>query len=277
LSGNAFLESLPPLRQVIARHGLAARKGLGQHFLLDLNLTKRIVACAGDLGGVTVLEIGPGPGGLTRPIIASEAKAVIAVEIDARCVIALEELAAQTSKLRIVEADALKTDLTALAPTPRAIIANLPYNVGTELLIGWLKQIEAYQSLTLMFQAEVVDRLVATPNTKAYGRLSVITQFCCDAKRVMKIPSRAFTPPPKVDSAVVHLTPRKTRPPDVDLQTLESLTAAAFGQRRKMLRTSLKPLGGEALLERAGIDAQLRAEDLALGDFENLARAMKAP
>jgi len=272
----ADIHSLPALRSIIAKHGLAARKGLGQHFLLDLNLTKRIVEAAGDLSGVTVFEIGPGPGGLTRPLIASKAARIIAVELDTRCVIALEELCACTNKLQIIEGDALQTDLVALAPAPRAIVANLPYNVGTELLIGWLKQIEAYVSLTLMFQAEVVDRLVAAPGTKAYGRLSVLTQFCCDARRALKIPSQAFTPPPKVDSAVVHLTPRKDRPQDIRLADLEAVTAAAFGQRRKMLRSSLKALGGEALLASAGLDPQRRAEELSLTEFENLARALRA-
>ena len=270
------VESLPPLRNVIARHGLGARKGLGQHFLLDLNLTKRIVAIAGDLSGKTVFEIGPGPGGLTRALASSNAAQIIAIELDARCVIALEELCACAPKLRVIEGDALKIDVTALAPAPRAIIANLPYNVGTELLIGWLKQMDAFESLTLMFQGEVVDRLVAAPGTKAYGRLSVLTQFCCEAERAMKIPSRAFTPPPKIDSAVVHLTPRKTRPSDVLLSDLEKITAAAFGQRRKMLRSSLKPLGGEELLARAAIDPQKRAEELSLQDFENLARVLRA-
>jgi len=270
------LHSLPALRSVIAKHGLAARKGLGQHFLLDLNLTKRIVEAAGDLSGLTVFEIGPGPGGLTRPLLASKAAHIIAIELDARCVIALEELYACTNKLQIIEADALQTDLSTLAPAPRAVVANLPYNVGTELLIGWLKQIDAFVSLTLMFQAEVVDRLVALPGTKAYGRLSVLTQFCCDTRRVMKIPSQAFTPPPKVDSAVVHLTPRKDRPTDILLSDLEKITAAAFGQRRKMLRSSLKSLGGENLLAQTNIDPQRRAEELSLAEFEKLARALRA-
>lgn len=269
------IETLPPLRNVIERYGLAARKGLGQHFLLDLNLTKRIVAQAGDLSGVNAIEVGPGPGGLTRALLASTAKQIYAVELDPRCVLAQEELAAACPRLHITHGDVLKTDLIALAPSPRAIIANLPYNVGTELLLGWLKHIDAYQSLTLMFQAEVADRLVAKPRTKAYGRLSVITQFCCDVTRVMKIPAKAFTPPPKVDSAVVHLTPRRDRPADIKLEDLEKVTAAAFGQRRKMLRSSLKPLGGEELLARAKIDPQKRAEELSLADFENLVRALR--
>lgn len=267
------LETLPPLRDVIAQHGLTARKGLGQHFLLDLNLTRRIVAQAGDLSGIHVFEIGPGPGGLTRPLIESRAAKITAIEMDPRCVIALESLVAlDPSRLSVLQADALKTDLESLAPAPRAIVANLPYNVGTELLLGWLHRIEAFQSLTLMFQREVADRIVAEPKTKAYGRLAVIAQFCCNVRRVMKIPASAFTPPPKIDSAVVHLTPRMDRPEDVDLATLEAITAAAFGQRRKMLRTSLKPLGGEALLVRAGLDPSKRAEELSLSDFEAIAR-----
>ena len=266
--------ALPSLREVIAANGLAARKGLGQHFLLDLNLTKRIVGHAGDLSGKTVFEIGPGPGGLTRPLVESAAQKIIAVEMDPRCVLALQSLVdAHAGRLEVIEGDALKTDLTKLAPAPRAIVANLPYNVGTELLIGWLQNAEAYDSMTLMFQLEVADRITAAPGSKAYGRLAVIAQFCCDVKRVMKIPSRAFTPPPKVDSAVVHLTPRKDKPKDVDLKTLEIITAAAFGQRRKMLRSSLKALGGEELLARACIDPQKRAEELSLADFENLVRA----
>ena len=270
------LNRLPPLREVIARHGLMARKGLGQHFLLDLNLTRRIVEAAGDLSGCTVFEIGPGPGGLTRPLVASGVAKIIAVEKDSRCVVALADLVeAAAGRLTVVEGDALALDLTTLAPAPRAIVANLPYNVGTPLLLGWLKQVEAYRSLTLMFQAEVADRLVAPHGSKAYGRLSVITQFCCNVKRVLSIPARAFTPPPKIDSAVVHLAPRAERPVDVDLAALETLTAAAFGQRRKMLRASLRGLGGEALLETVGIKAERRAEELSVEEFTALARAWR--
>ena len=267
------LSHLPPLREVIAQHELAARKALGQHFLCDLNLTRRIVECAGDLSGVTAIEIGPGPGGLTRALVESNAAKIFAVEKDRRCIGALATLVTcAQGRLDVIEGDALKTNLEAHTTAPRAIIANLPYNVGTELLLGWLRRMDAYQSLTLMFQAEVADRLVAAPNTSAYGRLSVITQFCCDATRVLSLPARAFTPPPKVDSAVVHLTPRKNQPKDVTFATLGQVTAAAFGQRRKMLRSSLKPLGGEDLLRRAGIDPERRAETLSLAEFENLTR-----
>ncbi|MDR3425663.1 MAG: 16S rRNA (adenine(1518)-N(6)/adenine(1519)-N(6))-dimethyltransferase RsmA [Alphaproteobacteria bacterium] len=267
------LSALPPLRDVIARYELRTRKALGQHFLCDLNLTRRIAEVAGDLSGCTVFEIGSGPGGLTRALVESDAKRVVAIEKDPRCVKALEDLvAASEGKLEVIAGDALKTDLPKLAAAPRAIVANLPYNIGTELLLGWLKNMTQYRSLTLMFQSEVVDRLCAAPGSKAYGRLSVIAQFCSDVTRVLDVPAAAFTPPPKVSSAVAHLTPRKDRPADIDFATMEKVTAFAFGQRRKMLRSSLKPLGGEALLNRAGIDPTRRAETLSLEEFEMLAR-----
>jgi 16S rRNA (adenine1518-N6/adenine1519-N6)-dimethyltransferase len=273
---TATLDALPPLRDVIARYDLMARKALGQHFLCDLNITRCIAEYAGDLTGCTVFEIGPGPGGLTRALLETKAKKVIVIEKDERCLGALADIATVSDKrLEIIAGDALKVDLTTLAEAPRVIIANLPYNIGTELLLNWLHQIEAYKSLTLMFQAEVADRLAAKPGSKTYGRLSVITQFCCDVKRVMDLPARAFTPPPKVDSAVVYITPRKDRPTDVDLKMLEKVTMAAFGQRRKMLRSSLKSLGGEELLKRAGINPELRAENLSVAAFENLVRCLK--
>jgi 16S rRNA (adenine1518-N6/adenine1519-N6)-dimethyltransferase len=271
------LSSLPALRKTIETYGLAAKKTLGQHFLLDLNVTRRITELAGDLTGHTVFEIGPGPGGLTRALVESGATRVIAIEKDERCVVALQELVlASHGKLELFSGDALKQNLAALAPAPRAIVANLPYNVGSLMLLNWLKQIDDFSSLTLMFQAEVVDRLVAAPRNKDYGRLSVITQFCCDATRVMTLPARAFTPPPKVDSAVVRLTPRRGRPADILVSALEKVTAAAFGQRRKMLRSSLKPLGGEALLEKADIDPTRRAEELSIAEFENLTRTYQS-
>jgi len=272
------LSALPPLRDVIARYELRTRKSLGQHFLCDLNLTRRIAEVAGDLSGCTVFEIGSGPGGLTRALVESDAAQVIAIEKDERCVAALADVVeASQGKLQIISGDAMKTDLIALAEAPRAIVANLPYNIGTELLLGWLESIENYRSLTLMFQSEVVDRLCAGPGSKAYGRLSIITQFCCEATRVLDVPAEAFTPPPKVDSAVVHLTPRKERPADISFATMGKVTAAAFGQRRKMLRSSMKSLGGEALLVRAGIDPTLRAENLSLSEFETLARLVSRP
>jgi 16S rRNA (adenine1518-N6/adenine1519-N6)-dimethyltransferase len=267
------LSLLSPLRDVIDRFDLRARKALGQHFLCDLNLTRRIVGAAGDLSACTVFEVGPGPGGLTRALAESEAVHVIAIEKDARFQPALEEIVrASEGKVELVMGDALKVDLASLAPSPRAIVANLPYNVGTDLLLGWLRRVENFRSLTLMLQSEVVDRLCAEPGSKAYGRLSVITQFACTAKRALNVPAAAFTPPPKVDSAIVHLTPRQNRPADVAFSTLEKVTGFAFGQRRKMLRSSLKPLGGEQLLMRAGIDPTLRAENLSLTQFETLAR-----
>ena len=272
----SLLGTLPPLREVIARYDLMARKSLGQHFLCDLNLTRRIAESAGDLKGLTVFEVGPGPGGLTRALLDTDAKKIIAVEKDCRCIEALSDLKdLAKDRLELIEGDALKVDLKLLGKSPFAIVANLPYNIGTELLLRWLHDIEAYQSLTLMFQAEVVDRLVAKVSTKAYGRLSVITQFCCDTKRMMDIPARAFTPPPKIDSSVIHLTKRKNAPEDIDLKTLERITAAAFGQRRKMLRSSLRLLGGEALLISAKINPELRAENLSVEDFEKLVRAFK--
>lgn len=270
------LADLPPLREVIARHDLMAKKSLGQHFLCDLSLTRIIAEYAGDLKGHTVFEIGPGPGGLTRALLETDAAKIIAVEKDTRCIAALADVVAVSDgRLQLIEGDALATDLTTLARAPRAVVANLPYNIGTELLIRWLHQIDAFESLTLMFQAEVADRIVAPPGSKTYGRLSVISQFCCDVTRVLDIPAAAFTPPPKVDSSVVRLTPRKDRPLDIQLATLEKITAAAFGQRRKMLRSSMKSLGGEELLTRAGIDPTLRAENLSVGDFENLAHTVR--
>ncbi|MFA5041422.1 MAG: 16S rRNA (adenine(1518)-N(6)/adenine(1519)-N(6))-dimethyltransferase RsmA [Bdellovibrionales bacterium] len=267
------LSRLPPLRDVIARDGLRAKKSLGQHFLCDLNLTRRIAAAAGDLSGCVVFEVGPGPGGLTRALAETKAESVIIIEKDSRFFAALEEIAeASGGKVKPIAGDALKVDLASLASAPRVIVSNLPYNVGTELLLGWLKQMHDFRSLTLMLQAEVVDRLIAAPGSKAYGRLSVITQFCCNVKKVLSVPAEAFTPPPKVDSAIVHLIPREDVPADITFADLEKVTAFAFGQRRKMLRSSLKPLGGEALLKRAGIDPTLRAENLSLTQFETLAR-----
>jgi 16S rRNA (adenine1518-N6/adenine1519-N6)-dimethyltransferase len=272
---HASPESLPPLRDVIVRHHLIARKKLGQHFLCDLNLTRKIAECAGDLEGCAVFEIGPGPGGLTRALLATDAKKIIAIEKDKRCIAALAELVGiSEGRLEVIEGDALKTDLLKLARRPRAVVANLPYNIGTELLLKWLRQIDAFQGLTLMFQAEVAARLAAKPGNKTYGRLSVIAQFCCEVKRALDIPARAFTPPPKVDSAVVHLAPRTNRPADISFEMMERVTAAAFGQRRKMLRSSLRALGGEELLRRAGINPELRAENLSVQDFEELVRSL---
>jgi 16S rRNA (adenine1518-N6/adenine1519-N6)-dimethyltransferase len=266
--------ALPPLREVIAAAGLDARKSLGQHFLLDLNLTARIARAAGDLAGRHVIEIGPGPGGLTRALLETPAADVMAVELDPRAVAALAPLAeAYPGRLRIVPDDALAADLPALAPAPRAIVANLPYNVGTALLVRWLAEASAYQSLTLMFQQEVAERIVAAPGTDAYGRLAVLVAFVAEARIVLRVPPAAFTPPPKVWSAVVHIVPRPEQSAPALFRAMERVTAAAFGQRRKMLRSALKPLGdAEGLLARAGIDPTRRAETLDADEFARLAR-----
>ncbi len=271
------MHDLPPLREVIARHGLAARRRLGQHFLLDANICARIVRQAGDIAGRHIVEVGPGPGGLTRALIASAGADVTAVEIDARAVAAMHELRASAGeRLRVIAADALSLDLTTLVPPPRRIIANLPYNIATPLLIGWLRQATAWESFTLMFQEEVADRLAATPATPAYGRLSVLAQWLCAVHVRLRIPPTAFVPPPKIYSAVVVLTPHATQPDAVLFAAMERLTAAAFGQRRKMLRGALKPLGGEALLARADIAPDRRAETLSVAEFERLARMVAA-
>lgn len=269
--------ALPPLREVIARFGLDAKKSMGQNFLLDLNLTGRIARSAGSMTGITAIEVGPGPGGLTRALLATNAPRVIAIERDRRFIDALQDVVdASHGRLTIVEADALTVDPEQLAPAPRAIVANLPYNVATPLLLGWLARIEAYVSLTLMFQKEVADRLVAKPGSKAYGRLSVITQWRADARVLFNLPPRAFTPPPKVESTVVQLVPR-ANPEPAEWRILEKVTAAAFGQRRKMLRQSLKSLGdAEALLEQVGISPTSRAEEVDVAGFAALARAVQA-
>jgi 16S rRNA (adenine1518-N6/adenine1519-N6)-dimethyltransferase len=270
----ARTENLPPLRDVIRRHDLAARRALGQHFLLDANLTARIVRAAAVLENVHVIEIGPGPGGLTRALLAAGAQ-VTAVEKDSRCVAALAELeAAYPGQLHVVEGDALETDLAALVLAPRILVANLPYNVATPLLIGWLRQIrddrDAFARMTLMFQKEVAERLLAEPGGKAYGRLSVMTQWLCDIAREFDISAKAFVPPPKVSSTVVTLVPRAApRGAPVAWVAMERVVAAAFGQRRKMLRQSLKAIGLDPATR--GIDGTRRAETLAVEEFAALA------
>ena len=269
--------TLPPLREVIARHGLDARRKLGQHFLLDANLIGRIVRSAGSLEGRQVIEVGPGPGGLTRILLESGAAGVTAIELDPRAVGAIEELAASSEgRLRVIEADALSLDLATLVPAPRQIVANLPYNVATPLLIRWLRQAASFERMTLMFQLEVAERICAAPDSSAYGRLSVLAQWVCTADLALRIPPEAFVPPPKVYSAVVGLVPRAEQPEPALFATMERLTAAAFGQRRKMLRGSLKPLGGAALLDRAGIAPERRAETLSVAEFDRLARLLLA-
>lgn len=268
--------ALPPLRDVIARFGLSARKSLGQHFLLDANLTARIARAAGDLAQGTTIEIGPGPGGLTRALLQAGAREVVAVERDERAVAALRELAeAFPGRLRILHDDALTVDAAALGAAPRRIVANLPYNIATPLLLAWLHQAGAFESMTLMFQKEVVDRLAAAPGSNAFGRLSVITQWLCRVEPLFNIDRRAFTPPPKVTSTVVRLTPRPRPLCEARFETLERVTAAVFGQRRKMLRTSVKQLGdAAALLDAAGIAPQARPETLDIPAFCALARAL---
>jgi len=272
---NEGVAELPPLREVIARHGLSASKALGQNFLFDGQLLARIAAVPGNLDAAEVLEVGPGPGGLTRALLAAGAR-VTAIERDRRCIPALEELAAAyPGKLRVIEGDALAIDAPALFEGKPHIVSNLPYNVGTALLVGWLSAPWQpwWQSLTLMFQREVADRIVAQPDTPAYGRLAVLAQWRCTARIAMPVHRSAFTPPPKVMSAVVHLVPAE-EPAGVAFLTLERLTAAAFGQRRKMLRQSLKAVPGAlAALESIGIDPTRRAETLSVADFVALARA----
>lgn len=267
-----------PLREVIAEHGLAARKSLGQHFLLDPNLLARIVREAGPLAGRHVIEIGPGPGGLTRALLDAGVASVTAIERDPRCVAALADLVAESGgRLRVIEADALTVQAASLVPPPRAIVANLPYNIATPLLVGWLREIAAYETLTLMFQAEVAERITASPGSPVYGRLAVLAQWVADARIVLRLPPRAFTPPPKVASAVIRLVPRQDQPGSDLFSAMERVTAAAFGQRRKMLRAALKSLGeAEALLASAGIAADRRAETLSVAEFDRLARLMLA-
>jgi len=277
------IDGLPPLRDVIERHGLQAKKALGQNFLLDLNLTGKIARSAGDLTNTTVIEVGPGPGGLTRALLSNGALRIVAIERDERCLAALAEVSAHyPGRLEVVSGDALKTDFAALASAAAGasgqvrIVANLPYNIGTELLVRWLTVVDwppFYASMTLMFQREVAQRIVAEPGSDAYGRLGVLAGWRTKARIAFDVPPQAFTPPPKVTSSVVHLEPRVT-PLPADVKKLGRVTEAAFGQRRKMLRQSVKSLGGEALLERAGIDPTRRAETLSVEEFVRLTNSV---
>ncbi len=268
--------SLRPLRDVIRDHDLRADKRLGQHFLLDTNLLSRIAGLAGDLAGRTVLEIGPGPGGLTRALLASGATRVIAIERDPRCIEALQELVASSEgRLTLIEADALNVDLAEISEGRQlCIVANLPYNVGTALLLRWLDQLVHIESMTLMFQREVADRLIARPRSKEYGRLSVLVQWLCEVERLIHLPAKAFVPPPKVASSVIGLTPRAEPQSPADKRMLGRVLAAAFGQRRKMLRTSLKSLVQDPrpMLAAAGLDETARAEELDVESFCRLSR-----
>ena len=269
------LPEQPPLREVIERFGLRADKRLGQHFLLDSNLLRRIAAAAGDLAGRTVVEIGPGPGGLTRALLASPAALVVAIERDPRCLEALRELAEQVGeRLRLIEADALEIDLAELGFERFSVVANLPYNVGTPLLLRWLDRIDRVDRLTLMFQREVAARIVAAPGSRAYGRLSVMVQWLCEAGTLLHLPARAFVPPPKVASSLIRLTPRAAPLAPADKRLLEQVVGAAFGQRRKMLRSSLKSLtpDPEGLLDAAKVPATARAEQIDIAGFCRLAR-----
>ena len=269
------LNDLPPLREVISKHNLRAEKALGQNFLLDQNITDKIVRQARDLRGKTVIEIGPGPGGLTRSLLRSDAARVIAVEFDPRAVAALQDLkVAAGGRLEIVQADALETDLKNLCEGPRVIAANLPYNIATPLLTGWLSQIYAdpssYDEMILMFQKEVAMRICADVNTKAYGRLSVISQWICNVRRAFDLPASAFIPPPKVKSRIVHFVPKVLDKDAPSFENVETVTAAAFGQRRKMIRSSLSDYA--QYFEELGLDPTKRAETLTVSDFINLAK-----
>jgi len=273
------IDNLPPLREVIAEHGLRAKKELGQNFLLDLNLTARIARTAGPLEGVTVIEVGPGPGGLTRAPLAEGARKVVAIERDDRALPALEQIAAAyPGRLEILAGDALEVDYRGLAEGPTRIVANLPYNIATPLLVGWLTAEPwppFFESLTLMFQKEVAERIVAQPGGKAFGRLGVLAGWRTEARIAFHLSPQAFTPPPKVTSSVVHLRPRAIEP-EPGVAAVEAITRAAFGQRRKMVRQSLKATSApvEVLLAAAGLTGEERAEDLPVAAFLAMARAL---
>jgi 16S rRNA (adenine1518-N6/adenine1519-N6)-dimethyltransferase len=279
---GAAQDGLPPLRDVIRDHELAAKKSLGQNFLLDLNLTGRIARIAGSLNDHDVLEVGPGPGGLTRALLFEGARHVVAVERDARCLSALSVVSAHyDGRLEVIEGDALKLDATGHLTAPYRIVANLPYNIGTELFVRWMTPPgwpPAWSSLTLMFQREVAERICAKPGSSAWGRLSVLAQWRSEARIAFEVSPKAFTPPPKIWSAVVHVTPLAEPRFPATPKTLEQVTMAGFGQRRKMLRQSLKQVSADsiALCEAAGVEPTLRAENLDIEAFCGLARALDA-
>jgi 16S rRNA (adenine1518-N6/adenine1519-N6)-dimethyltransferase len=267
-------DGLPPLRAVIDQHGLAAKKSLGQNFLFDLNLTRKIARAALPLNEGTVVEVGPGPGGLTRALLAEGATDLLVVERDRRALPALEDISAHyPGRMRIVVGDAQEQDWPSLVKGKPRVVSNLPYNVGTLLLTGWLTSNSPFASYTLMFQKEVAERIVAAPNSSAYGRLSVLCQYICEARKLFDVNRAAFTPPPKVTSSIVQLVPRKSREPACEISDLERVTASAFGQRRKMLRSSLKGVFDtpENVLRELSINSELRAENLAVKDFVRLA------
>ncbi len=259
----------------MGRFDIAAQKSLGQHFLFDLNLTRRIVSVAGDLTGINVVEIGAGPGGLTRALLESDARHVFAIERDPRAIAALNELAEHAAgRLTVIAADALETDLTAITPYPRRVVANLPYNVGTQLLINWLTQADTFLGFTLMFQKEVAERLVATQGSKSYGRLSVLARWLTEPRTQFGVPASAFVPPPNVTSSVIGLEVRATPLAPARREDLEIVTRAAFGQRRKMLRRSLAQIGGADILTAANVPDDVRAEDLSVEQFCAIARVL---
>lgn len=257
------------------KYSLRAKKSLGQNFLLDMNITTKIVNASGNISGHNVIEVGPGPGGLTQILLQTDASHIYAIEKDERFIEAFAPvLEAYPDKFTVINADALKIDIEKLCPAPRSIIANLPYNVATPLLIGWLEKIHKIESMTLMFQKEVAERIVAKPKSKIYGRISVISQWLCRVEKKFDVPPEAFTPQPKITSSIVHFLPLH-KDKDIEFRTMEKITAAAFGQRRKMIRTSLKTLTGdktEELLEVAGITPTMRAEEISVDKFIILAR-----
>lgn len=260
----------PTPKEIAERHGLWAKKSLGQNFIFDMNVTRRIASAAGNLTGANVIEIGPGPGGLTQAILEKDINKLYAIEFDERAVAGLKEL--DSPKLEIINGDALEIDLRTIAPKGAYIIANLPYNIGTRLLMDWLEYADHFKSMTLMFQKEVAERIVAVPRTKDYGRVSVITQWLCHAEILFEVQPSVFVPPPKVTSAIVKITPREKPLADVDKKTLEMVVKAAFSQRRKMLRSTLKPLNVD--FEAAGIKPEARAEELSVEDFCKIAKLL---